>query len=344
MHNQPVIAFDLSGISLIIVDAMPVKGQRGIAKQECAVELYPFAGFLIRRGLRDLRLRGVLAVNQFLIFGQGKQTALFDVVPKRDKTQRAGPTLFARHRLDRAGPLSLDPCKKRAMECQFARRPHAPGQAQIGNETACGRVPVAPQLFGWLRIPEIDLVIEGRHRIAGLQVRGLAERGLQGAGARNVKRVGDGLGTAVNIVHDQSLSAMDKGLQMPQLTGLDHLVLTVADMDRTIAFYRDVLGMAAEAFHTADGSTRWALKFGVQKINLHPAAAPFAPMAAVPTAGSADLCFLTATPLDAWQTHLTVCDVPIEEGPIARTGATGPIMSIYLRDPDGNLIELAVLV
>ncbi len=128
---------------------------------------------------------------------------------------------------------------------------------------------------------------------------------------------------------------------MPQVAGLDHLVLTVADIDRTIAFYRDVLGMVAEVFHPADGSTRWALKFGAQKINLHAAAAPFAPMAARPTAGSADLCFLTETGLAEWQAHVEACGVAIEQGPIARAGATGPIMSIYLRDPDGNLIELA---
>jgi catechol 2,3-dioxygenase-like lactoylglutathione lyase family enzyme len=146
------------------------------------------------------------------------------------------------------------------------------------------------------------------------------------------------------IVHDQSLSVLVEGLQMPQVAGLDHLVLTVADIDRTIVFYRDVLGMVAEPFHPADGSTRWALKFGAQKINLHAADAPFAPRAAVPMPGSADLCFLTDTGLEEWQAHLAACRGVIEQGPVARTGAVGPIMSIYLRDPDGNLIELANLV
>ncbi|MEX0318187.1 MAG: VOC family protein [Ruegeria sp.] len=128
---------------------------------------------------------------------------------------------------------------------------------------------------------------------------------------------------------------------MPAVSALDHLVLTVADLDATIAFYSDVLGMRAVQFHPADGSTRWALSFGAQKINLHPASAPFAPMAAHPAPGTADLCFLTETPLPDWQAHLATNGVTIEEGPVPRTGATSPILSLYLRDPDGNLIEIA---
>ena len=128
---------------------------------------------------------------------------------------------------------------------------------------------------------------------------------------------------------------------MPKLTALDHLVLTVADIAATVAFYRDVLGMTEETFSPADGSTRTALTFGAQKINLHPAARPFDPKAAQPTPGSADLCFLTDTPLPAWQDHLAAQGVPVIEGPVRRTGATGPIQSLYLRDPDGNLIEVS---
>lgn len=127
----------------------------------------------------------------------------------------------------------------------------------------------------------------------------------------------------------------------PKLTTLDHLVLTVRDIAATVAFYTDVLGMQAEEFHPADGSTRTALKYGAQKINLHPADAPFAPMATHPGPGTADLCFLTETPLSDWQAHLATHSIQIEEGPVVRTGATGPILSIYLRDPDGNLIEVA---
>ena len=128
---------------------------------------------------------------------------------------------------------------------------------------------------------------------------------------------------------------------MPQVDSLDHLVLTVGDIDRTVAFYRDVLGMTPAPFTPADGSTRWALGFGAQKINLHAVDAPFAPHAAVVQPGSADLCFLSATPLTAWQSHLEDLGVVVIDGPVARTGAQGPILSIYLRDPDGNLIEIA---
>lgn len=128
---------------------------------------------------------------------------------------------------------------------------------------------------------------------------------------------------------------------MPAVTSLDHLVLTVADIDRTVTFYTHVLGMAAEPFHPADGSVRWALKFGDHKINLHPADAPFVPHATSPTKGSADLCFLSDVALDLWVDHFAKFDVPVLDGPVVRTGATGPIMSIYVRDPDGNLIEVS---
>ena len=128
---------------------------------------------------------------------------------------------------------------------------------------------------------------------------------------------------------------------MPRLTALDHLVLTVRDIDQTLGFYCDALGMAKEVFHPADGSTRIALKFAEQKINLHIAGAEFEPKSRVPTPGSADLCFLTDATLADWQTTLTRHGIPVEQGPVARTGTTGPIISIYIRDPDGNLIELS---
>ena len=128
---------------------------------------------------------------------------------------------------------------------------------------------------------------------------------------------------------------------MPSVNGLDHLVLTVADLDRTIAFYRDGLGMQAEQFFPADGTTRWALSFGQQKINLHVAEAPFSPYAVAPTPGSADLCFLSDAPLTEWEAHLSTQGIAVIDGPIGRTGATGPITSLYVRDPDGNLIEIS---
>lgn len=122
-----------------------------------------------------------------------------------------------------------------------------------------------------------------------------------------------------------------------QIEAIDHLVLTVADIDTTVAFYESVLGMRPVRF----GEGRTALAFGSQKINLHQAGKEFEPKAANPKPGSADLCFLTRVPLTAVADHLTECGVEIVEGPVQRTGAEGPLLSLYLRDPDGNLIELA---
>src|SRR5580692_8294015 len=116
---------------------------------------------------------------------------------------------------------------------------------------------------------------------------------------------------------------------------LDHLVLTVADIARTCEFYEKVLGMETVTF----GAGRKALSFGQQKINLHQAGQEFEPKAARPTPGSGDLCFITSTPVAAVILHLKKAGVAIEEGPVPRTGATGPIQSVYFRDPDGNLIE-----
>ena len=129
---------------------------------------------------------------------------------------------------------------------------------------------------------------------------------------------------------------MSQSEDTPRLEALDHLVLTVADIATTCAFYARVLGMTAEQFTPSGGPTRWALK-----INLHQAGNEFAPKAARPGPGTADLCFLTETPLPAWQSHLSASGVEIEEGPVPRTGATGPILSLYIRDPDGNLIEIS---
>ena len=122
---------------------------------------------------------------------------------------------------------------------------------------------------------------------------------------------------------------------------LDHLVLTVTDIPRTVAFYRDVLGMREESFRAADGTRRQALIFGTQKINLHKAGAEFEPKAHNPLPGSADLCFLSDHSIAIWQDHLALMNVTIEHGPVGRTGARGQLLSLYLRDPDGNLIEIA---
>ncbi len=121
------------------------------------------------------------------------------------------------------------------------------------------------------------------------------------------------------------------------ISHLDHLVLTVADIDVAVDFYTRVLGMQALTF----GEGRRALAFGTQKINLHQAGHEFEPKAERPTPGSADLCFIVATPLEQVIEALAEQGVTILEGPVKRTGAQGPIRSVYLRDPDANLIELS---
>ncbi|HEU5160659.1 MAG TPA: VOC family protein [Streptosporangiaceae bacterium] len=121
------------------------------------------------------------------------------------------------------------------------------------------------------------------------------------------------------------------------LERLDHIVLTVADVAATVDFYTRVLGMRAVTFD--DG--RRALRFGAQKINLHRAGHEFEPKAARPAPGSADFCLISATPIEEVAAHLDRCGVSIELGPVARTGAQGPMTSVYFRDPDGNLVEVA---
>ena len=118
---------------------------------------------------------------------------------------------------------------------------------------------------------------------------------------------------------------------------LDHFVLTVASIPATCDFYSRVLGMEVVTF----GQGRKALAFGRQKINLHEVGKEFEPKADLPTAGSADFCLITDTPIDEVVRHLGACGVPVLEGPVVRTGATGPIRSVYLRDLDRNLVEVS---
>jgi catechol 2,3-dioxygenase-like lactoylglutathione lyase family enzyme len=122
-----------------------------------------------------------------------------------------------------------------------------------------------------------------------------------------------------------------------RISNLDHLVLTVADIGRSVEFYQRVLGMTPIVF----GDGRSALRFGDSKINLHRAGQEIAPHAARPMPGSADLCLIAATPLAQVIEHLAAQHVAIIEGPITRTGARGELTSVYLRDPDGNLIEIS---
>lgn len=121
---------------------------------------------------------------------------------------------------------------------------------------------------------------------------------------------------------------------------IDHLVLTVSDISTTIRFYEEVLGFYAVTFK----QNRKALIFGAQKINLHQQEMEFEPKASRPTPGSADLCFITSTPINDVVSEILQAGISIVEGPVERTGATGEIMSIYIRDPDGNLIEISQYV
>ena len=122
-----------------------------------------------------------------------------------------------------------------------------------------------------------------------------------------------------------------------QIDRIDHLVLTVQDIDVMCEFHSRVLGMDTIEF----GAGRVALAFGAQKINLHQAGREFEPKAKHPTPGSVDICLIAAVPLAKVIAHLETCGVPIIEGPTTRTGATGPIQSVYFRDPDSNLIEVS---
>ena len=122
-----------------------------------------------------------------------------------------------------------------------------------------------------------------------------------------------------------------------QIDRIDHIVITAFDVERTLDFYSRVLGMEPITF--AGG--RRALAFGRQKINLHQAGREFEPKALKPGPGSMDLCFITETPLEEVIAELKAQGVAIAEGPVAKTGALGPMTSVYFRDPDGNLIEVS---
>ena len=122
-----------------------------------------------------------------------------------------------------------------------------------------------------------------------------------------------------------------------EISKLDHIVLTVKDINKTISFYSSVLGMKTIVF----GQGRVALKYGAQKINLHEFGNELEPKANKPTPGSSDLCFITNTPLNEAMAHVRSEGIEIIEGPVERTGANGSIRSFYFRDPDQNLIEVA---
>ncbi|MDQ3659104.1 MAG: VOC family protein [Actinomycetota bacterium] len=122
-----------------------------------------------------------------------------------------------------------------------------------------------------------------------------------------------------------------------EIDRIDHIVLTVSDVEETVRFYSEVLGMRAVTF--AEG--RRALAFGGQKINLHQAGREFEPKAPRSEPGSADFCLITLTPLDVVVDRLAAGGVEVLQGPVEKTGALGPMQSVYIRDPDGNLVEIS---
>jgi catechol 2,3-dioxygenase-like lactoylglutathione lyase family enzyme len=122
---------------------------------------------------------------------------------------------------------------------------------------------------------------------------------------------------------------------------IDHIVLTTRDKAACIRFYTEVLGMKMTSFRTPT-EERFAFKFGSQKINVHEWGREFTPRAHVAAPGTLDLCFIASVSLDEVVSRLKKNNVPILEGPVAKTGATGPIRSVYVRDPDLNLVEISV--
>jgi catechol 2,3-dioxygenase-like lactoylglutathione lyase family enzyme len=126
------------------------------------------------------------------------------------------------------------------------------------------------------------------------------------------------------------------------IVSIDHIVITVSDIKKSIHFYCNILGMEVNEFYSkSDNTVRKSLKFGNQKINLHKVTNPYKPNAEVAMPGTLDICFLTEKPLSEWINIFNINKINIEQGPVDKTGANGPIVSIYIRDPDKNLIEIS---
>ncbi len=156
---------------------------------------------------------------------------------------------------------------------------------------------------------------------------------LPGRTARDARAAG-GLADDSTVAPSDALPAPESAL----IDHLDHLVLTTAFEDACIDFYTRVLGMSLQTFGPQG---RKALRFGAQKINLHVRGRELEPRAHLPVPGALDLCFIASVPLDEVIARLRACEWPILEGPVMRTGATGPIRSVYVRDPDLNLVEIS---
>ncbi len=127
-----------------------------------------------------------------------------------------------------------------------------------------------------------------------------------------------------------------------KLEKIDHVVITVKDLNKTIDFYTNTLGMKLEKFSSSlNNQIRYAVSFGSQKINIHEENKPLKPNALNPSSGSMDICFISQNKINDWMHHLEKKEINIEIGPEQKTGALGPILSIYIRDPDFNLIEIS---
>ncbi len=128
-----------------------------------------------------------------------------------------------------------------------------------------------------------------------------------------------------------------------KLEKIDHVVITVKDLNKTIDFYTNILGMKLEKFSSSlkNNQIRYAVCFGSQKINIHEEKKPLKPNALKPSSGSMDICFISQNKINDWMHHLEKKGINIEIGPEQKTGALGPILSIYIRDPDFNLIEIS---
>jgi len=127
----------------------------------------------------------------------------------------------------------------------------------------------------------------------------------------------------------------------PFVDRIDHLVLTVRDIEGTTRFYERALGLEREFFRGPEGQPRHALRFGSQKINLQDATTETPTKARAPTLGAGDFCLIATRPLEEVLAHLRAEGITVEAGPVPRTGALGPMRSVYFRDPDGNLVEVA---
>ena len=128
-----------------------------------------------------------------------------------------------------------------------------------------------------------------------------------------------------------------------KLEKIDHVVITVKNLNKTIDFYTNILGMKLEQFSSSldNNQSRYAVNFGSQKINIHEEIKPIKPNALNPSSGSMDICFISKNKINDWVHHLVKKGINVEIGPERKTGALGPILSIYVRDPDFNLIEIS---